>query len=300
MSSKRVYAVMGATGHIGGVISKELLKTGHDVRVLGRSVEKLKLLMDQGAHAYRTAFDQPKTLAEAFRGAYGVFTMIPPDNSADNYLGYMSRVGEAIVQALRDSGVKYVVNLSGFGAHLIEGTGPIQGQHKQEVRLNQLTGVHIVHLRPHYFMENLLRAIPRIQGAGIHPSLLRADLPLPMVATRDIGVKAADLMERLGFSGQSVIEFFGPRAVTMHEATTALGKAIGRPDLKYVQLSYADAEKVLLGSGMKASLVGLIIEMNRALNEGKLAPTQQPGVNNQGKTTINDFARVVFAPAFHG
>lgn len=67
---------------------------------------------------------------------------------------------------------------------------------------------------------------------------MRGDLPIPMAATRDIGAKAAEFLAGLQFRDHAAFERFGPRLVTMQEATTVLGKAIGKPDLKYVQFSY--------------------------------------------------------------
>ncbi|MGH7152114.1 MAG: FMN-dependent NADH-azoreductase, partial [Planctomycetota bacterium] len=108
---------------------------------------------------------------------------------------------------------------------------------------------------------------------------------------------AADLLDRLDFRGRTILEFAGPRPLTFLEATTALGKAIGKPDLKYVQFPYAEAERAMVGSGMKASFAGLITEMDRALNEGKIEPTQPFPAENRGKTTIEEFAKV-FARAY--
>ena len=81
------------------------------------------------------------------------------------------------------------------------------------------------------------------------------------------------------------------------DSSAALGKAIGKPDLKYVQFPYADAERAMVGTGMKPNFAALIVEMDRALNEGRIEPTQPLAAENVGKTTIEEFARV-FARAY--
>jgi uncharacterized protein YbjT (DUF2867 family) len=48
---------MGATGHVGRVVAERLLKTGAQVRGIGRNSERLKGLVDQGAIPYTGAFD---------------------------------------------------------------------------------------------------------------------------------------------------------------------------------------------------------------------------------------------------
>lgn len=294
---KRTYAVMGATGHIGRIVAERLLKTGSQVHVIGRSAERLKGLVNQGAISHTGAFDDVHVLTGAFTGVDGVFAMIPPDYTTGDYLAYQDRVGSAIARALQTTGVHYIVNLSSIGAHLSEKTGPIRGLHKQEARLNDIKDLHVVHLRPAYFMENLLWSIPTIQSLGINGSPLKGDLPIPMVATRDIGAKAASFLADLQFRGHTAFEFFGPRPVTMQEATTVLGKAIGKPDLQYVQFPYEEAEKAMLAAGMKPDVVGLFIEMNRSFNDSLIQPTHPLTRDHLGTTGIETFAKD-FAAAF--
>ncbi|HTC19410.1 MAG TPA: NAD(P)H-binding protein, partial [bacterium] len=221
--SKKTYAIMGATGHIGHALSEKLLGMGHAVRALGRDAKKLSALKAKGAETLSPAFDDAKGLAEAFKGADGVFVMIPPNYAADDFSGYQDKSGEAIAQAIAQSGVKHVVSLSSIGAEQPSGTGPIAGLYRQEQRLNKLSGVDIVHLRPASFMENQFWSIPVIKGNGINGSATPDKIPLPTVATQDIGAKAAELLDGLHFKGHEAFDFAGPREYTMAEVTTALG-----------------------------------------------------------------------------
>ncbi len=293
----RTYAVMGATGHIGKVVAESLLKAGNQVRVIGRSADRLNRLVGQGAILHRGEFHDVEMLITAFTGVDGVFAMIPPDYHAPDHLAFQDRVGSAIARALQTSRVQFVVNLSSIGAHLSERTGPIRGLHKQEARLNDNKELHVVHLRPHWFMENLLWSIPTIQSLGINGSTLGGQLPIPMVATRDIGAKAAEFLTELQFRRHAAFEFFGPRSVTMQEATTVLGKAIRKPDMKYVQFAYEVAEEAMVGAGMSPDSARLLIEMDRSVNEGLIRPTQPMTQDHLGTTSIEHFAEE-FAAAF--
>ncbi len=295
--SKKTYAVMGATGHIGRVLTEELLKKGHSVKALGRDAEKLSRLKSKGAETLSPAFDDAKALAGAFQGVDGVFAMIPPNYTAEDFTAYQDKAGEAIVQALKESGVKHVVFLSSVGADRPEGTGPIAGLYRQEQRLNQLAGVNVLQLRPTSFLENEFHSIPVIKGHGINGSPMPGNVPLARVATKDIGEKAAEILDRLDFKGHEVFEFTGPGEYSQAELTAALGRAIGKPDLKYVQFPYEDAQKAMLGNGMKPQMADLMVEMYKAGNEGKIRPTQELTAEHRGKTTIEEFAQV-FAGAY--
>ena len=192
--------------------------------------------------------------------------------------------------------MKHVASLSSQGANLPDKTGPIAGLYDQEQRLNRLTGVNVVHLRATFFMENLLQNIPIIKAYGTITTPLRSDLPMAMIATRDIGDAAVKQLLDLDFRGHVVHDLLGPRNVTMNEATAVLGKAIGKPELKYAQASYADAEKGMLGAGISAGVSRSFIEMYRAFNDGIITMPARTAKNTT-PTTLEEFS-AVFAEAF--
>jgi uncharacterized protein YbjT (DUF2867 family) len=295
---KNLYTIMGATGNIGHVIAQNLLMNGHQVRAIGRNPKKLAHLKTLGAETFSLEnFDDADRLKEAFHKADAVFCLIPPSIFVEDEGAYQDDVGEAIKTALKKSKNPYIVNLSSFGAQIPEGTGPIAGLHRQEKRLNSLSGVNILHLRPGYFMENLLTGISSIKNTGAFCYSLRGNIPMEMVATIDIGKKAAELLHRLDFTKQTVFEFIGPREVSFNEAIPILGKAIGKPDLKYVEVSYDETDKAMLSIGMQPKTVSLFREMNTAFNEERIKLTQRMTPDHRGKTTIGDFANE-FARAY--
>ena len=293
---KRNVAVMGATGHVGTALTEILLSKGHAVTAMGRDTKKLLALMGKGAKMCVTTFTEAAALAEGFRGTEAAFVMIPPSYGEADFGGYQDRQAAAIVQAIKQAGVKKVVSLSSVGAQHAKGTGPIAGLHRMEKALNQ-AGVDVLHLRPSYFMENHFYGIPTIKGMGINGSPLKADLSLPQVATRDIAAKAAEALDRSDFKGSSVIEFAGPRDLTPTESTAILGRAIGKPDLQYVAFPYPDAEKALSGM-MPAPTAALMVEMYRGMNEGLVRFEKPLSAGQRTATTLEEFAKQIFAPAF--
>jgi hypothetical protein len=64
-------------------------------------------------------------------------------------------VGDAIIEAIQKSGIKYIVNLSGCGGHMHEGNGIIAGAGRAGSEIKSLKDINVLHLRPSYFMENL-------------------------------------------------------------------------------------------------------------------------------------------------
>jgi uncharacterized protein YbjT (DUF2867 family) len=297
--SNEPYIITGATGNIGKVLSEILLRNGHQVRVIGRSEKRLQSLVDQGAVAAVGDLENTAFLTGAFEGAKAVFAMIPPSFGAEDFRKYQGQISDSLVTAIKESGVKHVVALSSWGAHLPDGTGPISGLYDFEQKLNQLDDVNVQILRPGYFMENLFQSIPLIQSMGVNGSAVIGDLELPMIAARDIAAVAANALEDSTFNGRSVQELLGPRQLSMEEATLVIGKAIGKEELNYMQFDYSNVKQVLLGAGASDSLADAYVEMTQWINSGyrQPGPTRTPA--NTTPTTIEDFA-TVFAAAYKG
>jgi uncharacterized protein YbjT (DUF2867 family) len=115
--------VMGATGHVGRQIAQRLLATGEPVRVIGRNQAALAELADAGAQVAAGDAADAEFLAEAFRGSDAVHTLLPYPQWAPDFRAEQARLGEAILAAVRASGVPRVVALSSLGADLPSGTG---------------------------------------------------------------------------------------------------------------------------------------------------------------------------------
>jgi uncharacterized protein YbjT (DUF2867 family) len=282
--------VMGATGHSGKKIAEALLKTGDKVRALGRSEGKLAELRRGGAEVLSGEATDAAFLTKTFRGADAVYTLLPTDRRAPDYRAEQDRQGEAIVKALRESGVRYVVALSSLGADLREGTGPIAGLHAQEERLKRLEGTNVLLLRPVSFFENFYDTLGLIKHEGINGDAVAPDLAVPMVATRDIADVAAKALRSRDWKGVVVRELLGPGDLSHAEATRILGERIDKPDLQYVQFSYADEAKALVDAGMSESFARLYVEMTRAFNEGKVKARAGRTPENTTPTRFEDFA----------
>ena len=292
------YAITGATGNTGKVIAGKLLEKGHKVRAIGRSSERLVALVEKGAEPHVGSIEDEIFLTEAFKGVDAVYAMTPPDFTVEKFRPYQNRMGEHLAAAIERAGVKRVVFLSSMGAHLSDKTGPIAGLHDVEKRLNTLQGVDILHLRPTFFMENLLAGIGVIKNMGVNGTAIRGDITLPMIATQDIGDYAAERLSKMDFSGQTTQELLGPRELTMTEATSIIGKAIGKDELQYRQFSYQDAEKAFLGMGISPDGARTYIEMAKAFNEGIVKGLEERNQDNTTPTTLEDMGKI-FAMAYN-
>ncbi|WP_347358563.1 NmrA family NAD(P)-binding protein [Bdellovibrio sp.] len=289
--------VMGATGNIGSKITAHLLANDQKVRCVARHFPNKDAF--RGAELAQGDANEVGFLMDCMRGCSAIFTMIPPNMAATELRFYQNKFGEVIAEAIEEAGVKKVVNLSSIGADLESGTGPVLGLHDQEERLNAITHADIVHLRPTYFMENLLAGIPSILSMNRYFGIIPAEVPMHMVATRDIAARAAFLLMNPDFKSHNIEYLLGEREINHLEIMKALGNAINKPDLEYVEVPSAEMRNYLIGAGMTEDWAEAIIEMGISFGNGTISGTVQRDKKNTTATSIEEFARTTFLEAYN-
>jgi uncharacterized protein YbjT (DUF2867 family) len=294
--SNAMHVILGASGNTGSIIANCLLANGEKVRVVGRDAGRLQRFVDKGAEAFTADMSDAVALTKAFSGARAAYLLLPPVKSREA----QERESDVIAKAVKESGLRYAVHLSSYGAQVPAGTGPVTGLHSSEEKLNAISGLNVLHLRAAYFMENNLAAIGMIHGMGIFGNALLPDVKLPMIATRDVGDYAAQRLLHLDFSGKQTCELLGERDLSMTEATAVIGRGIGKPDLEYKQFPYDQVEQVLMQMGVPRKGAASYIEMYRAINAGVLAPLEPRSSENTTPTSFERFVQDVFAAAYHG
>jgi uncharacterized protein YbjT (DUF2867 family) len=288
-------AVMGASGNVGSRVADRLLRDGQQVRVFGRSAERLEPLERRGAEVVVGDSINADDLRVLFKDA-GVALVLLPDNVTDpRYVTNRSEMTRAVTQALSDQRVGHAVALSSLGAHRDSGVGQVAGLHELEELLFRLQGASVLSLRAAWHMENLLAAVPMVREQKMNGSAIRGDLPFPMIATVDIAERAATRLRRRDFSGHTVETILGPEDRSMEEATRALGDALGIPDLPYVQFPPEGVKAALQGIGMSEEFASLLVESQVAINEGRILEGLERTPESTTPTTLEEFLRGALA-----
>lgn len=278
-NERRTYVVVGATGTTGREVERYLSSHGHDVRAVARS---------RGVD-----FDDAVALERAFEDADGAFVLVPFDLASADLHAREELISERLERAVRRSGVRRVVLLSGLSAHLRRGTS--LGAALMEERLRSVP--ELIVLRAGWFMENFTDGLgfrAQAETTGVFRTPFTADRPMPTVAAHDVGQRAAQLLTqpnpRLG-----IHELHGSADLTMTQATTILAEAAGLPDVAYEQLSYDAARANMLATGMPPSFADAVVETARSFNDDQpwaLAPRDDETTSS---TSLRDWARAAFA-----
>ena len=289
--------VLGATGHVGSKVASQLLAGGHKVRCVARHFPNKEAL--PGAEFAQGDLNSVSFLADAMRGCSAAFVMIPQDIKSEEMRFSGNKVGEVIAECIEEVGLKKVVNLSSIGADLESGTGPVLSLRDQEERLNEITHADIVHLRPTYFMENLIQGIPSIISMNRFFGIIPEDAPIDMIAARDIATRAAFLLTNTNFKSHSIEYLLGERSLTFREVIRVLGQTIGKPTLEYVEVPDQEMRNYMIGAGMSKNAADGLIDLNHCLSNGTIQTTYRRDKFNTTSTSIEAFAKTAFLEAYN-
>jgi uncharacterized protein YbjT (DUF2867 family) len=232
-------------------------------------------------------------LNRAFTGADSAYVMIPFDVQARDLHRFERDIGSRLAEAISASGVRRVVLLSGLNAHLKMGTS--LGAAEMEDRLEMLGLDELLHLRAGFFNENFVKGMGFVEqsASGVFATPFRGDLPIPLIAARDIGERVADLLTTEHWPRDRVVELHGGGRYTLSEATQILGKAVGR-NVTYHQAPYADARAGMVENGMSASFADALIETATSFNKGERWALEAPGPRNTTPTTLERWTEEIF------
>lgn len=201
----RTIVVCGATGLQGGAVTRQLLAEGWQVRALTRNPASPKAqgLASLGAEVVQADMAQPASLAPAFRGTYGVYSVQNPIISTT--AGEIQQ-GQNVGTAAQEAGVQHVIyGSAGIGRQT--GVPSWDSKLAVEEHLKRL-GLPLTILRPMAFMELMTDAkfYPPLSTWQVMPALMGSTRPVPWLNVTDLGhVAARAFAEPERFIGQDLL-----------------------------------------------------------------------------------------------
>ncbi len=281
--------ITGSLGNIRKPLAAKLLAQNHSVTIISSNAEKITEIESLGAKAAIGSVDDAAFLTAAFENSDAVFLMIPSNFAAPDSRKHYKKIGGSYAQAVTQSGVKRIVHLSSWGAHLENGTGFIAGSHDVELILNELPDVSVTHLRPGSFYNNLYAFMDMIKHAGIIGSNYGGEDRIVMAAPIDIATAA--LEELITISGEKV-RYIASDDITANDTARILGTAIGIPDLKWITFTDEQTLESLKQAGLPPHAAEMLVELGNSIHNGKLR--EEYDLNKpekMGEISMVDFAK---------
>ena len=285
-------AINTPNGNIGRPLVNQLLDAGQELILLTRRPENTRPLADRGATVHAGDLLEETFVVQATKGVDVLFWLSPADPTAKDFRGYQDRIAQICFKAVTANKISRVMTLSSVGAQLTEGTGPILGLGNLERMLDK-TDSNVTHVRPNYFMENLLQSLETIAADGRIYLPFSGSIEFDMIATRDIAEVCGDRLVNKNWDKRTIIELDGPKLVSHDAAATAIGKALGK-EVKHIEIPDVDFKGAMAKYGVSDSASDVFLEMYDGFKKGTIQHETTP---QRTSTTFEWFAANVIKPA---
>lgn len=283
------------TGNIGHVIVEELLEAGEKVTVIVRDPARLSPEVRERVSIVVGDQYAPGVLSAATKGAAALFYLTPPNFTVPDWKALFVQSAATVADAVKTNQIPYVVHLSSAGADRPTGLGPVSYLHLIEDALSE-TGTNVLHLRPGYFYENILLQRDAIRNTGSIYYPFSSEVQVTQLATKDIGVVAAQKLRSREWSGSQILGLHGPEEQhTFGELAGIVGEVIGKP-VEFVQIPLEAFHGQLLQFGASQSIADNYVEFMTSVGIG-FVPAEPRTPETTTPTTFRQWATAVLKPA---
>jgi uncharacterized protein YbjT (DUF2867 family) len=226
------------TGNVGSQLLAELLKAETEpLRVIVRDPSRMPGAVRDQVQVIVGSHDDPAVLDQALDGAQGLFWLIPPSMRASSAKDYYLSFAQPAAAAIRRHEVGHVVGISSAGWDFPHPAGLLSAAHAMDAEL-ETCGAAYRSLGMGFYMENLLRPLPRMISDGVLSVPLSPDRPLAVIATQDIAAVAAGLLLDRSWEGTDHTAVLGDN-LTPNQMAATISDVLG----SQVTFEQADLEQ---------------------------------------------------------
>jgi uncharacterized protein YbjT (DUF2867 family) len=274
--------ITGATGRVGGATLKYLTARGTALRALIRSPAKAASIASPGVETVIGDLADPRSLEAALEDVGAALLVSPLDPQQVELQGNF-------IEAARRNGHVHIVKVSGLGTAL---DSPVRSGrwHAQIEKHLEESGLPFTHLRPPFFMQNILRYAPGIRANGVFVGALKQG-KVAMIDVDDIAAVAGTALTTRDHAGETYV-LTGPEAFSYEELAERMSTILGRRVI-YKDITLETMRERLRASGMPEWHVEVQIDFSSALSAGQAATVTDAVAAVTGKSprTFEQFFR---------
>lgn len=287
--------VCGATGELGGRITRLLVADQRKVRVLVRPGSDVTSLADQAVEVVRGDLRQPASLAPAL---VGIDTAITTANAIGRILAGPTDLTIAavdgqgtlnLIRAAEEAGIRRFVYVSaaGLGNELAR-LSPLMAAKWEAEEALRATRMQSVIVRPDMFQEVWLAPSTGIDPASGKALIYgRGTVPHRYVAIDDVAALCAHVA--VAEAPPMVVEFGGPEALTRLQVVAAYEKATGHKlKVQHVPRAALAIGHVALArlKPEVASLMGMALNADNHSSTWDDKPLREAGIDPRPATVF--------------
>jgi NAD(P)H dehydrogenase (quinone) len=255
-----MYAITGATGQLGRLTIKQLLKSVPAREIIAgvRDPASAHDLAAEGVQVRLADYDRPDTLGAAFEGAERLLLI------SSNLTTGRVRHHQAVIDAAKAAGVKLLAYTSML--HADRSGAKLAKEHLETEIALAASGVPTTLLRNGWYTENYLMALqPALTGGAMYGAAGEGRISL--AARADYAEAAAEALKSA--DRPRTYELAGDTAWTLSE----LAKEISRQAAKkvaYIDLPEKDYGTALVSNGLPSDLAELLADADASAAKGAL------------------------------
>ena len=223
--------VVGATGHLGGLITHALLDRGIPVRTMVRPGSSVDPRIAADTEVVTADLKDPASVRDACAGVSAVVTTATAtDRQGDDTIESVDHRGAVnLVEAAEAQGVQRFVFISAMGADANHPMPLLRAKGSVEHRLRDSQLAWTI-IQPNMFLDKLpVGVIGGPALAGLPVTLVEdGTRQHSMVATRDVAAYAVAALDHDEAVGQTLV-VGGPQALSMGDIVKVFEGELGRP-----------------------------------------------------------------------
>ena len=222
-----MHIILGASGHVGSALAEALIANGEPVTVVFHDASKEAYWRGKGAHPEIADVHDVEALKKVFAKGESLFLLNPPAPPSLDTVAKEQRTVDAILAALKGSGIQKVVAESTYGAQPGKEIGDLGVLYQMEQQLAELP-VQLTIIRAAYYMSNWDASLATALKDGVVHTLYPVDFALPMVAPADIGQVACGFMTA-PVPDNRINYVEGPAWYSANDVAVAFSAALDKP-----------------------------------------------------------------------
>jgi uncharacterized protein YbjT (DUF2867 family) len=252
--------ITGATGRVGGATVQYLSRRGLALRALIRSPSQAASVAAPGVETVIADLAEPHSLDAALEDVDAALLVSPLDPRQVELQGNF-------IEAAKRAGHVHIVKVSGLGTAL---DSPVRSGrwHAQIEKHLEESGLQFTHLRPPFFMQNILRFAPVIRANNEFVGALQQG-KVAMIDIHDIAAVAGTILTTDDHAGKACV-LTGPEALSYQEVARRISRILGRK-VTYKDIPLEAMRERLRASGMPEWHVEVQIDFSTALSAGQAA-----------------------------
>jgi uncharacterized protein YbjT (DUF2867 family) len=274
------------TGNTGSMILKFLVEQGQNVRIFVRDPKKIPTSILEKIEVVTGSLLNETEFTNALQGCDTLYFCVPQSNTQEDVNVYYEDFAKVAAKAIKNSGTKRVVYLSGGGKESGLQAGVATALHKAEDIINQ-SGASVRSLRCPIFFESLLWQVAPLKKMVMFFLPIDGNYKSPQVAAKDIALLAVVLLTDNNWSGIEGVAVHGAADISHKDIAIQLSELVGKP-IRFQQVSREDYVNTLLGHHSTEAFANSLTDMFVAIERG-LYNSEPRTIESTSATTIKEW-----------